>query len=373
VNSLTRLARALAFIDPDRCIAVCERAVALSRTQDDPLLQARSEMLAACWRIITHGWRKEDAAICATARDRIRLSDEVPAYYEILYAHVQYIQGDYLGAYETAKAGIPKSVENDSLVVYLSAHSSLAQALLQLGRLGELMEVLSNALDIAQKNRNAPWLGIFQATLAWVRLQCRDVAGANQAAGDLLREYRDQRAGQVQTMAMLTAAWANLESGSVDSALASFAEVVEGDGRFFLDWYWRRIARLGLGNAYLKQADLAAAGREADLFLESALATADPGLKALAWELKARVALAGGDHGGALECVNRGLEGFEGFEVPLVAWKVHLTASACYRSAGDSPSADRHRASAAAILSKLADSLPDDQPLRKSLLSGQAE
>ena len=92
VNSLTRLARALAFMDPDRCIAVCERAVELSRTQDDPLLQARAEMLAACWRIITYGWRKEDAAICVAVREKIRKNDTAPAYYEILYAHIQSIR-----------------------------------------------------------------------------------------------------------------------------------------------------------------------------------------------------------------------------------------------------------------------------------------
>src|SRR6185369_15088138 len=64
VSALTRLARALAFLEPDRCIAVCEKAVEVGRTMEDPLLLARAEMLAACWRIISHGWRQEkDPAI----------------------------------------------------------------------------------------------------------------------------------------------------------------------------------------------------------------------------------------------------------------------------------------------------------------------
>ncbi|MEO8052478.1 MAG: AAA family ATPase, partial [Acidobacteriota bacterium] len=56
VNALTRLARVMAFSDPDACVTVCERAVRVCTTHDDPLLQARTEMLAGTWQIITNGW-----------------------------------------------------------------------------------------------------------------------------------------------------------------------------------------------------------------------------------------------------------------------------------------------------------------------------
>lgn len=368
VNSLTRLARALAFMDPDRCVAVCERACELSRTQGDRLLQARAEMLAACWRIITYGWRKEDAEICAAAREEIRRSDEVPAYHEILYAHVQFIQGDYEGAYQTAKAGIPKSIEDDSLVVYLSAHSSMTLALLQLGRLGELLQVLSTALDVAEKNRNAPWLGIFQATLAWLRFQCGDLEGARGLAENLLREYSQDPAGQIRTMALIVAAFAELESGSVDVALDRFAGVCDGAGhsRFFLDWYWRMIARFGLSNACLIKRDMERANREAELFLQSVSLGTDSALNGIAWDLKARLALTEGDGDRARECVNKGLAACS-VEVPLVQWKLHATASECYRLIGDSKAAEDHRGRAAAIISGLVGSFQADEPLRESL------
>ena len=374
VNSLTRLARALAFMDPARCIAVCERAAELSRTQNDPLLQARAEMLLACWRIITNGWRKEEAEICAAAREKIRKNDVIPAYYEILYAHVQCIRGDYEGAYQTAQSGIPKSIENDNLTVYLSAHSSLTQSLLQLGRLGELLQVLTTALDVAEKNRNGPWLGIFRANLAWVRLQCGDISGASRIAGELVRERIEEPAGQIRTMATITAAFADLESGSPDSALQGFS-IVTGDqaaARFFLDWHWRLMARLGLCEAWLAKGDRVRATQAAEDFFQPAASAADPGLNALAWELKARLALRESKNDLACSLAEKALAAFDSFKAPMVAWRIEMTASDCYRSAGHPERAEQHHARAVVIVKGLIESIPVNDPLRGSLASSPA-
>ena len=100
VNALTRLARVMAFSDPTRCVTLCERAVRCARTHDDPLLQARTEMLAGT--LAHHHQRLERAASrrCAAARQKMAnsLGPEKPAYYEILYAHVA---GVLRGEYET--------------------------------------------------------------------------------------------------------------------------------------------------------------------------------------------------------------------------------------------------------------------------------
>src|ERR1019366_2840927 len=120
VNALTRLARVMAFSDPDACVTVCERAVRVCSTHDDPLLQARTEMLAGTWQIITNGWNKQQAERCAAARKKITelLGPEKPAYHEILYAHVQALHGEYRDAYEIARSGLERAAETRSLVVY---------------------------------------------------------------------------------------------------------------------------------------------------------------------------------------------------------------------------------------------------------------
>ena len=363
VNSLTRLARALAFMDPGRCISVCERAVELSRSQSDPLLQARAQMLAACWRIITYGWRPEDAEICRAARETIRFNDAVPAYYEILYAHIQCIQGDYEGAYQTAIAGIPQSIENDSLVVYLSAHSALVWALLHLGRMGELLQVLNTAIEVSERNRNAPWLAIFKANLAWVKYQCGDISGARNLATELIRGHASEPAGQVRTMATITAGFAALESGAIDTAIEHFSEAA-GAERFFLDWYWRITAQFGIARAWIAKGDLVKAKEAADAVFESATSAADPALNALAREIRARLALPAAPDC-ACASIAKALEAFARFEAPMVRWRIELTAAECCMAAGSFEQAKNHRAQAAAITAKLLDSFPAADPLRK--------
>jgi DNA-binding winged helix-turn-helix (wHTH) protein/tetratricopeptide (TPR) repeat protein len=373
VNALTRLARVLAFLDPRGCVGVCEQAAGICATLDDPVLQARTEMLAACWRIINDGWRKEDADICSAAREKIRglKGPDLPASYEILYAHVQSIQGDYLGAYETANAGIPKSVGTHSLVVYLSALSSQVLALLQLGRWGELQRVIRAGLDLAEKNGNDPWLGIFQAYLAWLHLHARDFEGASKLSQMLLQKYTEEPAGQVQTMARVTSGLADINLGQPEAAIAKFIKVRgrPQQPKFFLQWYWQMLAEVGLPWAWLIAGQPQNAAVEADQYLRDALVTAEPSLRAMAWSTEARVALAKDDSIRAKQCIDQALACMREFEPPIPAWRVHLAASAVYTRTGDTPRAERHRGRVRELQQELANSLEPGDPLRASLLA----
>ena len=71
----------------------------------------------------------------------------------------------------------------------------------------------------------------------------------------------------------------------------------------------------------------------------------------------------------AQNCIAKGLSAMEGFEVPLAAWRVHATASEFYDRMGEQDSAAKHRELSRATIMKLADSLPAEEPLRKTFLS----
>ncbi len=371
VNALTRLARVLAFRDPDRCISLCERALEVSRTHDDPLLEARAEMLAASWRIVTNGWSAQDAHICESARERIRgLSNEVPAYYEILYAHVESVLGRHEDACRTAQAGISSSIENDNLVVYLSAHSSLAQALLHLGHWGEELRIIAAAQSAVERNGNAPWRGIFQGLRAWLKLQACDFEGAASLAQTLLASHPEEPAGQVRTMAMVTFGFAVLASGTPDRAVEMFSKVCARElrPRFFMDWYWRIFARLGLGHALLAQGRDVEAAAEIRTLLEAVQSTADPAFKAAAERLVASLAMHRQDWEAAWEALNRAFSILHASPAPPMAWRLHATAFDLHRRTGDGAAAAHHRARAAAILTDLAQSIPSEEPLQAAFL-----
>src|SRR5206468_1750118 len=126
--ALSNLSRPLCFIDPDRAIAVMEQAVRLSADLQDPLLQARTALLAAYGRLGFQTWRMHDWEICASASETIRrLSDAGPLTFErMIYAHVEMLRGDYARALENLEAGIPKENEATSPVVHFLAFSGKA-------------------------------------------------------------------------------------------------------------------------------------------------------------------------------------------------------------------------------------------------------
>jgi DNA-binding winged helix-turn-helix (wHTH) protein len=371
VGALTRLARALAFRDPNDCVVVCEQAVEMSRALEDPLLQARTEMLAACWRIVSDGWNRRDADICAGARRRIHdlRGLDLPAYYEILYAHVQSIQGNYEDSYEIARGGIEKAAETHSLVVYLSSLSSMAFALMHLGWWGQLRRTLENAIDLSLKNGNTPWRDIFQAMLAWLHMQSFEFGGARRIASELLETNTEEPAGQVRTMALLTIAYSDLTSGRADLALENFLRVRDREPKpkFFLQWYWRMISEFGVVGAYLEQGEIEKADSAARMFLEDALSTADPALQSPAWDGMARVSAARGDLEKAWEYTGNAFQAVENLGLPSMMWRVHHTASRLQLRMGNRGAAAAHSESAASALLEASRSFEASDPLRRSL------
>jgi tetratricopeptide (TPR) repeat protein len=372
VHALRGLIRPFAVLDPDRGIAAIEQAVRLSATLDDPLLHARTELLAAGIRIAYDTWRTQDWEICASANEAIhRLSDAgPPAFDRVVYAHLQVLRGDYAEALETLEAGIPTENESTSIMVPMFALSGRTLALLHWGRLGELLQLLRSGRAIAEKNGNEPWLFVFRE--AWLRTAVLDFAGARELCeGTAARSTAAYWHGPAQSIGGIATGYAALEQGRYDDASRSFAKVLDPKNtrKFFLHWYWRMNAVLGLSNVLLASGNLRKARVEADRFLESALSTAEPHLHALAWELEARVAMAEKDWTGAEETIEKGLAVVNKFEIPTTAWRVHATRSDLYRRAQNETAAEAERARAEAIILALANSFAPDDPLGHAFLA----
>src|SRR5262249_52886969 len=92
-------------------------------------------------------------------------------------------------------------------------------------------------------------------------------------------------------------------------------------------------------------------------------------MQVLAWEIKARVAGAEQDHAGAWRCIEQALAILRRFELPIVAWQVHRTASNWFREEGDQARAAEHRAQAEEVIMYIANSFEPGEPLRESFLA----
>src|SRR4029077_9390331 len=115
------------------------------------------------------------------------------------------------------------------------------------------------------------------------------------------------------------AGYAEISRGNHEKAWKSFAEVRDHEitPKFFLHWHWRMHAELGATEARLSSGDIPNARREADGFLKSALAVADPNLRAFAWEINARVAKAERNERAAKEHIEKALAIVDKFEIPV--------------------------------------------------------
>src|SRR5260370_2700776 len=138
--------------------------------------------------------------------------------------------------------------------------------------------------------------------------------------------------GQAKGIDRVAAGYAELHRGEYYKAIEFFSQVrdQETTAKFFLHWFWRMTAQLGLSNVWLASGDLAKARGEADAFLESALSTADPHLQALAWEMKTRIAIAEQAWEAAADHLLEALSILESFAVPGAPRPVHDTACDAY-------------------------------------------
>jgi tetratricopeptide (TPR) repeat protein len=287
----------------------------------------------------------------------------------VIYAHLQVLRGNYADALETLDASVPRESESTSIAVPMFALSGKTLALLYSGQLGQLVQILRAGRDLAEANGNDPWL--FVSREAWLRTAVLDFAGARELCEGMAARKAAFWRGPSQSIGGVASGYVALEEGKYDDASRSFARVLDlkKTPKFFMHWFWRMNAQLGLSNVWLASGNLRKARLEADRFLESALSTAEPNLHALAWDAGARVAMAVKDWKDAEAKIEKGLAVLDEFRIPTTAWRIHATRSDLYRRTANDAAAEAHRAHAEAIILALANSFLPDDPLRKAFLA----
>ena len=361
--ALVHSAAPLWYINADRGNEVCQQALEMSKDLADPLLAAQTQLAAASFRLLYDAWREDDAEICTRAEETLRTKGKVKFPGEVFYVYVQAIRGNYEEASRQAEM-LVNTTTNPTARVLASGANGLIQ--LFRGRFGEVRRIVRSGREGAEKNGETPWMYIFGD--AWLRLLCFDFKGVQ---GVSMRIDAEEHAAWTRTVSRIASGYAEFYQGRYGEALQQFAQVRDFQitPRFFLHWHWRMHAVLGTIEALLGGGDMASARREADSFLESALAAAEPNMRALAWEIKARVVRAASDFDEARRCIENALPILERFEIPVTVWQVHRTASDLYADQGDMERAGGHRARAIEVIRQLADSFEQGDPLIESFLS----
>jgi tetratricopeptide (TPR) repeat protein len=372
LNAIEHLVMPLGFIDPDRGISFAERAVELSADLHDPALLARAQMLAAGYRCVYETWNDEDWELWSSANKTLcQLSESpLPPYHQSLYSYLLVLRGEYEEASKLLMVQPSSPIsETVSFMVHFFTVSTKTLLLLRSGRLGELLQLVTEGRESAAKNSNDPWLFVFRE--AWLRTLVFDFEGARRLCDSVISSTTVYPTAQPKTIARIAQGYAELERGKYEEAIECFTDVLDPKKtpKFFLHWLWRMSAQLGLSDAWLQAGNLVNARLHADAFLRSALSTADPNVQVLAWELQARIAMAEQHSLSAEQAIKKGLEILEAFEVPMAAWRLHATAWDFYRNAVNKGTADHHLKCAASWILRIADSFPLTEPLRETFLA----
>ncbi|HEX6719458.1 MAG TPA: AAA family ATPase [Pyrinomonadaceae bacterium] len=372
LNAMEHLVMPLGFIDPDRGISFGERAVHLSASVNDPVLLARAQMLAAGYRCVYGTWSDEDWELWSSANKTLcHLSTSpLPPYHQSLYSYLLILRGEYEEASKLLVVQ-PSSAISDtvSLMSHFFTVSTKTLLLLRTGRLGELLQLVTEGRELAVKNGNDPWLFVFRE--AWLRTLVFDFEGARCLCDSVMSSTTVYPTAQPKAIARIAQGYEELERDKYDRAIECFTEVItpKKTPKFFLHWLWRMTAQLGLSEVWLQSGNLVKARKQADAFLESALATADPYMQALAWELQARIAMAEQESSRAEQAIKKGLQILKAFEVPMAAWRLHATAWDFYRNAINKDTADYHLERSVTCILRIADSFPLKEPLRETFLA----
>lgn len=371
VAVLTQMALPVWFIeqarsDQVRGEQVLKRALQVSRSLSDPLLLARTELAAACFRLLYDSWRVEDLETCVHAEKTIRSLAGPTAPLHVYHIYVQVLKAEGRQALEAADVMIDNAT---GPTAYIGALGAKGLGLLSLGRFGEMLRIIRRERELGRKNESGAWMWVLGE--AWLRLLCFDFEGVRRVAEITMSSDVESHAIWSRTAARIAAGYHELAKGNHEKAWELFAQVRDYHvtPKFFLHWHWRMHAALGATEARLSAGNIPKARREADEFLESALSVADPNLRAFAWEISSRVARAEGDWRTARAHIENALAVLEKFEIPVSGWQVHRTAGDLCEDDGDHAKASEHRARAQELIMKIADSFDPGEPLRASFLA----
>jgi tetratricopeptide (TPR) repeat protein len=233
------------------------------------------------------------------------------------------------------------------------------------------LRTLTAEITLADKNGERYRAQTLQVYRAWIRLHAMDFPGVLEICSSVLPSFDDPARAPWRRFCLGLVGSAEAASGRYEAAAQHLlAARGEMDRRPVIhDWYCRMMLEGALTELWLAKGDLTQARPEAERFLELTRATAERTWQALAWEINARVAAVERDFQRAQNCIDQALSTMEGFEIPLAAWRVHGTSAELYARTGNKDAAEQHRALSRATILRLADSLPDDEPLRGRFLS----
>jgi DNA-binding winged helix-turn-helix (wHTH) protein/tetratricopeptide (TPR) repeat protein len=376
-RALINVAHQLRWSSPRPALAIYERAAQIGIGLGSTSLQADAEANACFLRLGVFGWRPEwaetlkrwvDWMLDAGELDRFALNARVSA-------HVRMHSADYEGAARVASRAKSVAIEVGATASYLYCGAHCGWSLASLGRLGEALSNLREAIEIAERHGDGLFGAYIKLVLADLHSQAFDFATADRFCEEALRVVDGSGFTHALQWALVSAAAVQIGLGDYDRALERLADLQALYERVevLFGWYWQMPTHGAGCEARLALGDLTRARQEAERLRALSEQTAERAWQARACHLRARVALAEGDSRLARSEIVAALRRIEGLTAPFAAWRIYETAADLNQLTGRSSAAARYQQLRNATLRDLANSLADEEPLRQSILAAIAK
>lgn len=377
----------LSWWDATACMRHLENAARLSDAQAEPQLKARIRLSSAAWRLWIGGWDAEIAKICDENLIPLRNGPDrqIAAWGLIEYCMICLVSSRYRECLETVDTNLDILVrhaadrpEFNIFRAIWMAHLGRPWAYTLLGEWGRALDEFdaSEALFVGNANRYSV------CALETLRGFLYLMAGDYRAARDICSKlgFDADKTGH-QPEALYTLVLPNemrhcrLLAGAAEAGLGNLAtgiDILRQLERDMLeqpvitDWYWLFVLEWSLADALLRSGDVERARLHADRMVDRSDRTIEVTWRALAREMRCRVALEEGDLEQASRLISDAMHMTDVLGAPMVDWRIQRTASQLFRLQGDGARADHHEQLFNRRAQRLLDSLPAGHRLQES-------
>lgn len=340
VRALLGLAGALFWIDRQQCLQVGQQAVHISQTCTDPNVYTHANGKQAHWQAIIEGYRPAHAEAYENALSMSAHSDDLhlKCTHHLLYIYYLTIRADYTRACEIAITTQALAKAAGDANHYLASVFFHAWALFYRGEWGEMLTVIGQALQLADKNEYPFWQVHFHLQQACVYAQVGDYATA---IAICLPIYEHTRHTSLKTSAyffsvtlLLQAATGQSQWHTAQQYVEEVTACLEHDAQA-IDWvlklplqqalteYWLNIGAWQRAQDSVQQLhDLAAQSGERTYLIR-------------AQTLRAQIALATADSDTAHTLFRTAAQIVQGHEPTVCAWQLYAAQQQWQASAAE--------------------------------------
>lgn len=371
-NALLRLSGVLFWTDHKRSLETAKQAVEVSASVSDRwwYQQARGHYAARLIRL--KGWENHLLGDCAAAIESAREAGdkEMLALHLMSYSFFLSYQAEYEWACREADEGTELAVESGNAYQYISCQYFKAWAMLHAGRWGEVLQLVNEGIKLSEKNGHKAGITFFRLMKAWLNAQAFHYKEASELAQQALASKCE---GFPHFLGLIVLGMSRTGLGRHQAAQECFNQVQElrDRGPYYIDWIFQLPLCMAQADLERSQQSFSRAKETANRLFALASVSSERTYMALARQILAEVALAQDEFPAADEDLRAAFALLDGRNLPLAEWRVNATAAKLAAKKRDSVLADRYSAGSTRILSKLAESLPEQEPMRTSILNSQ--